>query len=519
MSRIILCIVLSLLVSHGHSFLVLDAKSRLVLLNEETGLSFSDGIELCHRLGGQLPQVTTNKDTDGKTIAEDPDFLALVMKYAEEDIDKDRENFRHRIWLGAKKGPGEESYSWLTEAQDTVDKTDETWEQMDSDIANCDKDKCCALTLAPSKIKSDAMRKYRVVAVPCDNSDVRVLCRLNIDLRDIPKHGTVQTLIKNAEDLDKAVKEVGKKTNELTKKQDEIEKSDILKDVKESVKEIKTQIESLKKTIEEDGKNLENAKKEAVDKIENIKKVVDKESKDLDSKVQEITKGIDELKNKLPKDRQTLENLLKDHKKTVEKNLDKVNKKVTETTKLSQNLDATLTKSLENTKKELTDNINEYDAKNKEFLKTEDTKFNELSQKWDKLDRDMKDLQERADNIVVDDELKKRAKEASEKADGLTQGLDDLKKIFTEKFDDVAKTADDVKKELKDLQDEVNPVELKELKDDITNLSSNIKSDKSSFQGMKIATWVILALFAVMVIGQTVFLYRKRIIPRFGQVE
>ena len=519
MSRIILCIVLNLLVSHGHSFLVLDAKSRLVLLNEGTGLSFSDGIDLCHRLGGQLPQVTTNKDKDGKTIAEDPEFLALIMKYAEEDIDKDRENFKHRIWLGAKKGPGEESYSWLTEAQDTVDKTDETWEQMDSDVENCDKDKCCALTLAPPKIKSDATRKYRVVAVPCENTDVRVLCRLNIDLQDIPKHGTVQTLIKNADDLDKAVKEVGKKTDELTKKQDEIEKSDILKDVKESVKEIKTQIESLKKTIEEDGKNLETAKKEAVGKVEKIKEDVDKESKDLNSKVQEITKGINELKEKLPKDRQSLQNLLNEHRKAVDKDLDKVKKKVTETTKLSQELDAKLTKSLESTKVELTNNINKYDEKNKELLATEDAKFNELSKKWEKLDRDMKDLQERANNIVVDDELKERAKEASKKADDLIQGLDGLKKLFTEKFDDVAKTADNVKKELKDLQDEANPVGLQELKDNITNLSSNIKSDKSSFQGMKIATWVILALFAVMVIGQTVFLYRKRIIPRFGQMD
>ena len=142
----------------------------------------------------------------------------------------------------------------------------------------------------------------------------------------------------------------------------------------------------------------------------------------------------------------------------------------------------------------------------------------------------IKYLQDRVDLILVDGELKKRAEEASKKADELTEGLKQLKTMFTDKFNDVNKTAEDVQKELKNLQDEANPEEtskqlkelkqqLTELKGDVTNLSSDIEADKSSFRGMKVATWVMLALFAVIVIGQIVFLYRKQIISKFRQTN
>ena len=343
--------------------MVIDPKGRVLLLNEESGLQFNDAVTLCHKLGGQLPQVTERKNT---TAGDDVDFLSSVMAYNKFD---NRDDPRRMIWLGAKKSPGEDKFSWLTEPHDHLDKDDDTWKHMDIDL-DCDKKECCALVMAPPKIffHDNFSRKFRVTNQECSEANVRALCRLNIDLRDIPAHGSIEELNNSIDEIKVTEKGLETQIHTLAKNQDELGKSDILKDVKKSVETTKTEVAGLKTSIEHLKTNLEDAKKRANETFDKSEKTTQEAVKNLTAKMDELEKDVNKLGEEFPKQIQTLDNLLKEHRKTMDTDLKSIEDKVNKTTALSGNLEKNITDLLKGTGSQLKADLTKYDNENKDTL-------------------------------------------------------------------------------------------------------------------------------------------------------
>jgi len=488
--------------------MVIDAKNRIVILNEGTGMKFDDAVELCHRLGGQLPQVSLNEGE-----ADDADFLGKVMKYTKEDKEKGTESER-AIWLGSKKEAGEEQYVWLRDPLDTVkDPNDESWKQMNHSVP-CSKDDTCALTIGPPVAGSQ--QHYNILEKKCDDDKVRVLCRMNIDLRDIPTHGTVDTLIKSAEEIKTAVEGVEEETEKLKQKQDEIEKSEVLKDVKASVEEIKLEIDSMKKTIEADKNELETTKKDAQDKVDSIKKDVEKNATELTEKVTQIDKGIEDLNEKLQNQMENLEKLLSGHTAQVDQEIKDVEGKVTKTEKLAEDMYAKIQANLTMREENLLEKIKTWNDANNSTLEEQDKRVKILSGEWEALEISMNELWDTVKKLKVDDDLKERADTAVKKVKQLSDGLGNLETKFNEKMTEMEKNATEAASLLEELKQQSDPVELKKLKDDVQKLSDEAVSDQQSLQGLKTATWVLLSFFGFAVILLGVFLYRKDVLPKFN---